>query len=1060
MSRRTVVVATLALLGWGCGDESGSGGLADIGSDVAGDVAEDVDSSADTAQPSLVLTAVQPSAAVPGEQVSVVGAGFNAELDVALRVNGSLVSFSDITVESAARLTARVPEVAAGRYDLELVAPGGLSALLADGFEVVAADEPRVDWAILQFPAEYTAAPGETFSAFAQVFEADVTPGIGQGQGLLVEVGVGDPAAELGSWIWTPAAFNLDVGADNNDEYTADIIAPAVGIYAYAFRAKLVAGGPWLYADTNGSDDGFDVGAAGVLTVVEPAPAEVDWCILQFPAAITAAPSGPVGDIFARVYEAGVTDAATGGSSELVVEVGIDGSGGEAALEGWTWASAEFASDIGNDDEYVATFAAPAAVGDYRYAYRVRLAAGSDWLYCDSTGSGDGFALSDAGTLTVEEPAPAEVDWATLRPEALVWTTDMPAPAVELAVFEAGVTTGAGQGAGLMVEVGVGPADGDPAVDASAFAYAAATYDGDEAGLAALDNDRYVAVLPALAVGSYRVVGRVSLDGGTSWLLVDTNGTADGFSADAATALEVAEPTPATVDWCQLTSPAVLSVLPGGSTSVGAEVYALGLTEAAGAGAVVGEAGVGPAGVDPTDGAWDWAVAGYSGDVGNNDAFDADIVAPAAPGAYDVAYRFRLSGETAWRFCDRDGSDNGFTSAEATQLVVAAAMEIDDVVVTPTSASFEPCVGGSRLFAALVTESGVTEGPGQGAGVVVELGWGPDGTEPPAGGWTFAAADYSDSESGAADRYELELPSTLAGAYAVSARASLDGGATWTYAAASASYGGTAPTVVCSGAVTLPGVSGAVQPGIGLGADVDVLLDGVTDQPGPSSGLEVEVAIGQAGSNPATWAYVAATYADESATLTGAERFAWQGAAPLVEGDYRVVARARYQGGPWLDLDADPGDPAFDANAGAVLLVETLTVDFCITQWPPTTTVAAGATTEALFGIVYEPDVTGVNGTGAGILAEVGYGPDGVAPDSATASWVWASGNFNVHKDNGFGQQTNDEYTGTLSVGVSGTYDYAWRFSIDGGVTWRYCDLAGSDTFDPSQAATLVVTSP
>jgi hypothetical protein len=60
--------------------------------------------------------------------------------------------------------------------------------------------------------------------------------------------------------------------------------------------------------------------------------------------------------------------------------------------------------DVGNDDEYVGTFTAPAA-GTYAYTYRFSFDAGLNWTYCDLNGAGSnaGLAFESAqlGVLTV-----------------------------------------------------------------------------------------------------------------------------------------------------------------------------------------------------------------------------------------------------------------------------------------------------------------------------------------------------------------------------------------------------------------------------------------------------------------------------------------------------------------------------------------------------------------------------------------------------------------------------------------------------------------------------------
>ena len=53
----------------------------------------------------------------------------------------------------------------------------------------------------------------------------------------------------------------------------------------------------------------------------------------------------------------------------------------------------------------------------------------------------------------------------------------------------------------------------------------------------------------------------------------------------------------------------------------------------------------------------------------------------------------------------------------------------------------------------------------------------------------------------------------------------------------------------------------------------------------------------------------------------------------------------------------------------------------------------------------------------------------------------------------------NDEFTAVFNVARTGTYDYAWRFSADEGLSWSYCDLNGlSDGYSPENAGHLTVT--
>ncbi|MEZ4402349.1 MAG: Ig-like domain-containing protein [Kofleriaceae bacterium] len=132
-------------------------------------------------------------------------------------------------------------------------------------------------------------------------------------------------------------------------------------------------------------------------------PYEADYCALQFPPTLTAVTGATTGSIFARLFEAGVTEA--GGANPIVrSQVGF----GPASVNpenqaGFTWVSAAFNVQAGNDDEYQAQFTAPAP-GSYRYASRFSLD-GVNWTYCDLDGAGSNaglsFSPSNLGVLTV-----------------------------------------------------------------------------------------------------------------------------------------------------------------------------------------------------------------------------------------------------------------------------------------------------------------------------------------------------------------------------------------------------------------------------------------------------------------------------------------------------------------------------------------------------------------------------------------------------------------------------------------------------------------------------------
>jgi hypothetical protein len=96
------------------------------------------------------------------------------------------------------------------------------------------------------------------------------------------------------------------------------------------------------------------------------------------------------------------------------------------------------------------------------------------------------------------------------------------------------------------------------------------------------------------------------------------------------------------------------------------------------------------------------------------------------------------------------------------------------------------------------------------------------------------------------------------------------------------------------------------------------------------------------------------------------------------------------------------------------------------------------------------------------VQAEFGWGEDG--SDPAVDEWTWIAGEPNPGWDGtmamgGFGQENNDEYLADLAFPDAGVFDYAARFSADGGATWTYCDLNDSKTggYTPDQAGNAII---
>jgi hypothetical protein len=164
-------------------------------------------------------------------------------------------------------------------------------------------------------------------------------------------------------------------------------------------------------------------------------------------------------------------------------------------------------------------------------------------------------------------------------------------------------------------------------------------------------------------------------------------------------------------------------------------------------------------------------------------------------------------------------------------------------------------------------------------------------------------------------------------------------------------------------------------------------------------------------------------------------------------GEYWCHATAAYGGG---DLGT-PGAP--NAICDAV-------VDWCRLQSPASVAVAAGAP----FTVYARVDEAGITELTPAqtidvpvLMAQIGYGPDGSNPSVDDTGWIWAAATPNYGYDDAT-EPDYDEYQADVSISATGPWDYAARFSRDGGLTWLTCDRdATGNGYDPAQAGDATV---
>ncbi len=168
-----------------------------------------------------------------------------------------------------------------GEIDDHLGTPGGPN-------EVCGAPPP-VDFCRFQFPLDALIAEGDDLALFGRVVALGITdrsPLTDPDEALVANAGYGPPDSDPQGvgWRWIDARANLDYDGDAEgepeaDEYRADFPAPALGLYALAYRFSRDGGDTWTYCDADGSENGYDPGESGDLTVVAPQTCDPNPCV-------------------------------------------------------------------------------------------------------------------------------------------------------------------------------------------------------------------------------------------------------------------------------------------------------------------------------------------------------------------------------------------------------------------------------------------------------------------------------------------------------------------------------------------------------------------------------------------------------------------------------------------------------------------------------------------------------------------------------------------------------------------------------------------------------------
>lgn len=406
----------------------------------------------------------------------------------------------------------------------------------------------------------------------------------------------------------------------------------------------------------------------------------------------------------------------------------------------------------------------------------------------------------------------------------------------------------------------------------------------------------------------------------------------------------------------------------------------------------------------------------------------------------------------------------GFTYAEQGSGVDWCRLQHPPTITAPVSTEAGPVTGQAYV-------EGCTETPDEPCeGLVAQVGLGPPSADPASFTWFDAAYNEAFVPSpGDENNDEFVADLTVPdeeGTYVYAFRFGMDGSA-WSICDLDGTDDGVsadqlgvlsavAPSAVEVGWCNLqhPAHAGTVagvptEPVYGR-----VHVAGCTDGDLRCHGLTVQLGHGDPATDPSaspdgfTWveaAYNAGHVSDDDDEYQAR-------IVPEEDGTYAYVYRVSGDGGEtWMYCDADGNDGTaggFSTGTMGELTVADLAIGWCNLQHPPHTTVEAGTATEPIYGRVYVAGCTDGAARCGGVLAGVGLGGTAEAP----SSFAWTEAAYNA----GHISDDNDEYAGILTPEEAGTYEYAVRFSGDGGETWTYCDTSGSsDGYSSDDAGVL-----
>ncbi|MEZ4792073.1 MAG: T9SS type A sorting domain-containing protein [Gelidibacter sp.] len=256
--------------------------------------------------------------------------------------------------------------------------------------------------------------------------------------------------ADGASWVDWQIIATADTAGAPTDDYCSGTPANFVSdvLNISAFTATQLSGFRYrLYFNDNVNGVGYVYGFcfhSPTITSSTPPTDVLDYYNLQWPPTGTIN-AGDTFDVYAQAYEAGLTDVTTGQAPGIEAWIGFSSSDTDPSGAGWTWVTANFNTEAGNNDEYTLNLGASVPVtGTYYYASRWRLNGGV-YTYggIQADGSfggmwGDNNNIS--GVLTVNGPANDLCSGATALTPGIDFAANALAGQTQLGASDSGET--------------------------------------------------------------------------------------------------------------------------------------------------------------------------------------------------------------------------------------------------------------------------------------------------------------------------------------------------------------------------------------------------------------------------------------------------------------------------------------------------------------------------------------------------------------------------------------------------------------------------------------------